>query len=1123
MKPIEHKNISPEEAYDRSYFEGRVYKGLYRDFPCHWKTVEVIMQRKPGSVLELGGARGYVTKKLESLGVRAVCMDVSKHCWHTRATDSFVLWDATKTPWPFKDKKFDLCFSKDFMEHLPEDKLPDVIREMARVSKRGLHGITFEDHPYARDDPTHLTLRSREWWVNKFKEVAPDYPVEIVDKEDLEKPPYKLPPSDGLVKLNIGSFINMFHYGWVNIDILDLKRYADANGYIFKQVDVTKGLPYKDNSVDLIVAHHLIEHLDRQQGEKFLRECFRVLKPGGLIRLSAPDAELLCDAFLKGKIMEYRHVNVGVEKAQDDAEALYHLLLAGHKTIYTCKSLKKLLKKIGFEDVKCMPFNKSQSDVIEKQTIDPYPTLSFYIEATKPETREVKVVTPRGKKLKIGLISTPFLTTPPRTYGGLERVVADLAEVLAKMGHDVTVFAADGSKVEGCRVVEFGPPLEKVQVDWLQAELKAYQVYKDMLGEFDIIHGHNWFGFEYRAKALNPSLKVMHTHHGGLNMSWWGRAPPPFKLNLVAISMWMRNVYETLGFTAKYVYNGIDLNRYPFKAEKGDRLLFVGRLDRFKQPHVAIEVAKRLGMGLDIVGGSFVQDPSYLNQIKSMCDGKQIKLHLDAPHEVKVELMQDAKALLFPSKMGEPFGLVAVEAMSCLPGDQIILTHLGAIPVNKVTTDHKVLGSNGKFQRVLKKHYRYYDGYIYEIKAVGLLPFKLTEEHPVLVARIDRENHVYIEKFGKTLYRRVFKGYEWKSAKDLKVGDYLVFPKLKRVPRRVWVRFQVLRNTSKSTPEKILESQYGRSKGLLVDKYLMELFGRYLADGCAIRSGIEIAFGSDEYDEAKYYAQIIEEKLGYKPSIEPTSSGYKIRVGSPILARFFRKWFGVHAENKRVPRFVFNSSYTRSFLLGYFKGDGYRDRGGELVFTTVSKTLALQLQQLLSRLGCFASIITIKRKGTTTISGRVVKQKRTIYRVIVPAFKAHVLGFKSKKRYGRYVRIYEDKSAFYVPIKEIKKIRFKGRVFNMTTEDSTFQVSNIIVHNCGTPVVAFRDGAIPEVVEHGVSGFVVDTVDEMVEAVKKVDEIKPVDCRRRAELFSREHMAENYLNLYRLVLEGAEW
>ena len=71
---------------------------------------------------------------------------------------------------------------------------------------------------------------------------------------------------------------------------------------------------------------------------------------------------------------------------------------------------------------------------------------------------------------------------------------------------------------------------------------------------------------------------------------------------------------------------------------------------------------------------------------------------------------------------------------------------------------------------------------------------------------------------------------------------------------------------------------------------------------------------------------------------------------------------------------------------------------------------------------------------------------------------------------------------------------------------------------CGTPVIAFRRGALPEVVRHGNTGFLVNSVEEMAQAVARVEEIKPADCRRYAEEnFSAARMADDYEELYRLA------
>ena len=74
---------------------------------------------------------------------------------------------------------------------------------------------------------------------------------------------------------------------------------------------------------------------------------------------------------------------------------------------------------------------------------------------------------------------------------------------------------------------------------------------------------------------------------------------------------------------------------------------------------------------------------------------------------------------------------------------------------------------------------------------------------------------------------------------------------------------------------------------------------------------------------------------------------------------------------------------------------------------------------------------------------------------------------------------------------------------------------------CGTPVVAFRRGSVPEVVSHGESGFVVDGVDEMVDAIPLVDGIEPLRCRQFVERnFDVPRMADDYEAVYTRVILG---
>lgn len=286
--------------------------------------------------------------------------------------------------------------------------------------------------------------------------------------------------------------------------------------------------------------------------------------------------------------------------------------------------------------------------------------------------------------MRIALISSPMLLCPPHgkvPYGGSEMVVWDLACALTEFGHMVVLFAPTGSQIPSNGfLVETPEPALKVQCDWLGAEQNMFDVYsKHVTDDFDVVHGHGWFGLEFMLRHDN----VWHTHHGGLNTSWFNQLRTQAKLpiRIIAISKFMKHVYEEQGYRDEckhFCYNGVNMSKYHFSSKHDSgRLLFVGRIDSFKRPDLAIDAAKKLGMGLDIVGGTFVQDEGYLNKIRGLCDGTHIKLYENAPHELKIRLMQSAKCLLFLGAMGEPFGLVPVEAMAC--GCPVVSFNDGAI------------------------------------------------------------------------------------------------------------------------------------------------------------------------------------------------------------------------------------------------------------------------------------------------------------------------------------------------------------------------------------------------------------------------------------------------------------
>ena len=85
---------------------------------------------------------------------------------------------------------------------------------------------------------------------------------------------------------------NNYHPDWINIDIAPLGPGVIAH-------DLSRGIPLGDNSCDVVYHSHVLEHIRRGDAPAFIAECFRVVKPGGIIRIAVPDLERICRAYLE--------------------------------------------------------------------------------------------------------------------------------------------------------------------------------------------------------------------------------------------------------------------------------------------------------------------------------------------------------------------------------------------------------------------------------------------------------------------------------------------------------------------------------------------------------------------------------------------------------------------------------------------------------------------------------------------------------------------------------------------------------------------------------------------------------------------------------------------------------
>ena len=268
------------------------------------------------------------------------------------------------------------------------------------------------------------------------------------------------------------------------------------------------------------------------------------------------------------------------------------------------------------------------------------------------------------RPMRLAMIAPPWFTVPPVGYGGVENMCADLVDGLVapgprgladRRGPARTRPTASSPPTPSRPSARLGEPLPEVL-----HTAAAARVLERL--DVDLVHDHTLAGPLLARGRAAPDGRHHARAGAGEPASTTGTRPAGSTSSPSRRPAGRRPDLAWVGT----VHNAVDVGSFPFRAEKDEMLLFLGRLHPDKGAHLAIDAARAVGLPIVVAGkcSEPVEQEYFRTHVEPRL-GPDVTIFGPVDAAAKRDLLSGAAALVFPILWDEPFGMVMIEAMAC--------------------------------------------------------------------------------------------------------------------------------------------------------------------------------------------------------------------------------------------------------------------------------------------------------------------------------------------------------------------------------------------------------------------------------------------------------------------------